>query len=101
MAYQRVGRQPLILIAIVTLVAAVLFYLFGAYGVIGAGVIGLCATLGIEWRGEELESSLHRVHRSWPKLEPTGGEGGWSWLPKVVEGGYAFALILLGFALAD
>ena len=51
MAYQTTKRQPLILIAIVTALAGVLYYLFGAYGVIGAGVLGLCATFSLKGGG--------------------------------------------------
>ena len=101
MADRRVARKPLILIAIVTVLAGVLFYLFGAYGVVGAGVLGICATFGIQWTGAHFISYPHLARLSWRKVEPTDGKGGQSWVWTAVEGGYSFALIALGLMLAS
>jgi len=104
MAYQTTKRQPLILIAIVTALAGVLYYLFGAYGVIGAGVLGLCATFslkgGVEGEGflvrdpEMFEQATEQADLKFKDLVR-------SWIPKAMEAGYSIALIILGFILAD
>ncbi len=102
MAYQRVERQPLILIAIVTVLAGVLFYFFGPYGVVGAGVLGICVTFGIGrddsdtlpiMDPEEVELAREQVGLQ-SKHIPR------SWVPKALEAVYSVILIVLGVILA-
>ena len=100
MADRRVARKPLILIAIVTVLAGVLFYLFGGYGVVGVGVLGLCATFGLKFENAEF-TYPHMAQLSWWKAEGIDGEGGQSWLVTAVEGGYSFALVVLGVMLLE
>ncbi len=93
MNYQRVKRKPLILIAIITVLAGVFFYIFGPYGVVGAGVLGICAVFGIA--GDDTDTLGDMYHA--PEAEdPTR-----SWIPKALEIGYSLALIGLGIILAN